>query len=261
MPRSASDHGLEFLLGFDGRVHHLEKGYWLKFEIARVTATTNRPHGLSYSFTLHAPDGTRLVGFDNARDVPARGSRFKRRDKSTDHWHRTEKDPGRPYEFKNAETLIDDFFDEVERVLRDRGIGLRRHENGSITEIEMRHAKVQSLQSLREEMRAVARGERPTAADAGKPSFNSVEAIVRLLTPDNRRLLALIRDRKPRSVAELVTMTGRAQPNLTRTLAKFEAAGFITMKTVGRRKAPSAAVKKILVEIDPYSDRDRLRVA
>ena len=87
MNRRASDHGLEFLLGFDGRIHHLEKGYWLKFEIARVTATTNRPHGLSYSFTLHAPGGTRLVGFDNAHDVPARGSRFKRRDKSTDHWH------------------------------------------------------------------------------------------------------------------------------------------------------------------------------
>jgi hypothetical protein len=38
------------------------------------------------------------------------------------------------------------------------------------------------------------------------------------------------------------------------------AVGFITMKTVGRRKAPRA-VKKIFVEIDPYSDRDRLRVA
>ncbi len=56
-------------------------------------------------------------------------------------------------------------------------------------------------------------------------------------------------------------MTGRAQPNLTRTLAKLEAAGFITMKTVGRRKAPSVAIKKIVVEIDPYSDHDRLRVA
>jgi hypothetical protein len=33
------------------------------------------------------------------------------------------------------------------------------------------------------------------------------------------------------------------------------------MKTVGRRRAPSAAVKKIVVEIDPYSDRDRTRVA
>src|SRR6266699_1780410 len=104
----------------------------------------------------------------------------------------------------------------------------------------MKHAKVQNLRALREEMKAVARGGRPAPAD--------------------RRLLALIRDRKPLSVAELVAMTGRAQPNLTRTLAKFEAARFITMQTVGRRKAPSAAVKKIVVEIDPYSDRDRLRV-
>lgn len=125
----------------------------------------------------------------------------------------------------------------------------------------MKNPKIQKLRSLREEMKAVARGNRPAPADAGKPSFSSVEAIVRLLTPDNRRLLALIRDRKPRSVAELAAMTGRAQPNLTRTLAKLEAVGFITMKAVGRRKTPSVAVKKIVVEIDPYSDRDRLRVA
>jgi predicted transcriptional regulator len=121
--------------------------------------------------------------------------------------------------------------------------------------------KIRSLRSLREEMKAVARGERPAPADAAKPSFNSVEAVVRLLTPDNRQLLAIIRDRKPRSVAELVQLTGRAQPNLTRTLAKLEAAGFITMKAVGRRKAPSASIKKIVVEIDPYSDSDRMRVA
>jgi predicted transcriptional regulator len=121
--------------------------------------------------------------------------------------------------------------------------------------------RVQSLRSLREEMKAVAAGHKPARADAAKPSFNSIDAVVRLLTPQNRRLLAIIRDRKPQSVAALVEMTGRAQPNLTRTLAKMEAAGFITMKAVGRRKAPSAAVKKITVEIDPYSDRDRLRVA
>ena len=121
--------------------------------------------------------------------------------------------------------------------------------------------KVQNLRSLREEMKAVARGERRTLADAAKPTFNSVDAMVRLLTPENRRLLALIRDRKPQSVAELVQMSGRAQPNLTRTLAKMESAGFITMKAVGRRKAPSVAVKKIIVEIDPYSDRDRMSVA
>jgi predicted transcriptional regulator len=125
----------------------------------------------------------------------------------------------------------------------------------------MRRMKVQNLRSLREEMKAVARGARSAPADARRPSFNSVAAVVRLLTPENRRLLTVIRDRKPQSVADLVQLTGRAQPNLTRTLAKFEAAGFITITTLGRRKAPSATVKRIVVEIDPYSDRDRMRVA
>jgi predicted transcriptional regulator len=121
--------------------------------------------------------------------------------------------------------------------------------------------KIQSLRSLRDEMKAVARGERAVPADAAKPSFNSVEAVVRLLTPENRALLAMIRDEKPQSVAELVRLSGRSQPNLTRTFAKLEAAGLITMKALGRRKTPSVAVKKIVVEIDPYSDHDRLRVA
>ena len=125
----------------------------------------------------------------------------------------------------------------------------------------MKTYKIQSLRSLREEMKAVARGERTAPADAAKLSFNSIEALVRLLTPQNRQLLGIIRDRKPSSVAELVQMTGRAQPNLTRTLAKLEAAGFIKMKAVGRRKAPSAAVRRIFVEIDPFSEHDRLRVA
>ena len=125
----------------------------------------------------------------------------------------------------------------------------------------MTKTKIQSLRSLREEMKAVARGERPAPVDAARPSFNSVEAVVRLLTPENRRLLALIRDRKPQSIAELAQMTGRAQPNLTRTLAKLEAAGFIRMKSNGRRRAPSAIAKKIVVEIDPYSNYDRLRIA
>ena len=89
----------------------------------------------------------------------------------------------------------------------------------------MTRYKIQSLASLEEEMRAVARGERKVPADAAKPNFNSVDALIRLLTPENRQLLALIRDRKPGSVAELAQIAGRAQPNLTRTLAKLEPPG------------------------------------
>lgn len=122
MPKRGAEHALEFLLAFNGRIHRYAGGYWLKFEITKAAASKERPHGLSYSFTLHGPDNRRLVGFDNAHSVPAKGARFKKRPKTTDHWHRTETDEGRPYEFRDAETLIDDFFDEVERVLKDRGI-------------------------------------------------------------------------------------------------------------------------------------------
>ncbi len=125
----------------------------------------------------------------------------------------------------------------------------------------MTNHKIQSLQSLRDEMKAIARGEKPAAADASQPSFNSVDAVIRLLTPGNRLLLAMIRDHKPRSVAELVKLSGRAQPNLTRTLAKLEAAGFVVMTAEGRRKAPTTTITKIIVEIDPYSDHDSLQVA
>ena len=122
--------------------------------------------------------------------------------------------------------------------------------------------RIQSLHELRDEMKAVARGQKPAPTDAAQPSFNSVEALVRLLTPENRRLLSLIRDRKPESMTELRTWTGRAQPNLSRTLAKLEAAGFVTMKPgSARRKVPRVRVHKITVEIDPCGERDHLQMA
>jgi hypothetical protein len=50
-------HALEFLLAFDGRTHWLDQGNRLKFEIHKGKATSERPHGLHYSLTLHDPDG------------------------------------------------------------------------------------------------------------------------------------------------------------------------------------------------------------
>ena len=124
MSDQPSEHTLEFLLAFDGRTHWYEGGYHIRFEIRPVAPTPERPHGLRYAFTLHDPDGRRLVGFDNAHGVRARGSQFRARPGAADHWHRTETDEGRPYRFKDAETLIEDFFKEVERVLAERGVSL-----------------------------------------------------------------------------------------------------------------------------------------
>ena len=127
------DHTLEFLLAFNGRVHWLASDYWIKFEIRRVEPGPERPHGLRYSFTLHDPKGDRLVGFDNAHSVPEPGSRFKAGPEAADHWHGTRNDEGRPYAFKDADTLLADFFSEVRRVLAEEGLSdrvVRIEENG-----------------------------------------------------------------------------------------------------------------------------------
>lgn len=81
--------------------------------------TEERPHGLSYSLTLHAPDGTRLVGLDNAHPVRARRGPGTRRHGQRDHRHRMRKI--RPYEYKDAATPLEDFWKEVDAVLKERG--------------------------------------------------------------------------------------------------------------------------------------------
>src|SRR5262245_20234081 len=115
------DHGLELLLDYDGRVHYLDGGYCMKFKISRTETTSERPHGLSYSFTLHDEYNHRVLGYDNAHAPQSQGKKGKGA-KVHDHWHRDENDKGRPYEFVDAATLLKDFFDECERVLEGRGI-------------------------------------------------------------------------------------------------------------------------------------------
>jgi predicted transcriptional regulator len=118
--------------------------------------------------------------------------------------------------------------------------------------------KIQNMKDLMTEMRAVARGEIPAPADAAEPSVESAEDLLRLLTPDNRRLLRTIRDERPQSVAELARLTNRAEPNLLRTLGKLEAFGLIEMRTVDRRRVPVAMLEKLFLEIDPYAVADRI---
>lgn len=124
-PQKPDPHTLEFLLAFDGRSHVLEYGEWLKFRVREVPVTVNRPHGLRYSFTLHAQNGQRLLGFDNAHPIREMLGSDAGGAVPYDHWHRSPSDPGRPYDFVSVEKLLMDFFAEVERVLRERGVSDR----------------------------------------------------------------------------------------------------------------------------------------
>ncbi|TCG02804.1 hypothetical protein BZM27_53140, partial [Paraburkholderia steynii] len=56
------DPGMDTLLVMDGEVFTLDATgqLWVKFEATRCTVTTERPHGLRYSLTLHDETGARL---------------------------------------------------------------------------------------------------------------------------------------------------------------------------------------------------------
>jgi len=110
--------GLDYLLGLDGNIEvQNDDGYWVKMEVSRVAVTVERPHGIKYSLTLHAPDNTRLIGFDNAHGVKPgvhAGKKYP-----YDHQHRHVKDDGVLYEFDTAYQLLSDFYAEVDRVLKE----------------------------------------------------------------------------------------------------------------------------------------------
>ncbi len=120
--------------------------------------------------------------------------------------------------------------------------------------------RIQSFSSLRDEMIAVARGERKAPPHAAEPSVHSADVIARLLTPQNRQLMVAIREHRPASVAQLALLTERAPSNLIRTLDKLVAAGLVHYEADGRRKAPRTMTGKVVIEIDPFSDVDTVRV-
>lgn len=116
------DGGLSYLLDLDDEVQvQNEQGYWVKFEVSVVERTPYRPHGIKYSLTLHDPDGNRIMGFDNAHAVKPIGSHFKHVGKRYpfDHRHRHAQDEGVLYEFDTATRLLMDFYEEVDRVLKE----------------------------------------------------------------------------------------------------------------------------------------------
>jgi hypothetical protein len=84
------DRGLDALLDLDRQVFVVDPAgkHWVKFVIKRVEPSPDRLHGLSYSLSLHAENGERLVGFDNAHLVKPTTGPAGRSGRRRDHKHR-----------------------------------------------------------------------------------------------------------------------------------------------------------------------------
>ena len=113
----APDPTLDTLLDLDGQVLVVDPdgGHWVRFVVTRVPPSLEKPHGLDYSLTLHGPDGERLVGFANAHRVGR-----QRRGEPHDHRHRLR--TVEAYDYRDAATLLSDFWAAVDAVLRQRGV-------------------------------------------------------------------------------------------------------------------------------------------
>lgn len=114
------DHGLAVLLDLDGQIIEQEAGYWIKIEARLVEASEAVPHRIRYSLTLHDLHGTRVLGYDNAHPVK-RPKKFKYagQRRAYDHRLRAAKDKGVFYSFQSPQQLLEDFFADVARVLKE----------------------------------------------------------------------------------------------------------------------------------------------
>ncbi len=79
----------------------------------------------------------------------------------------------------------------------------------------------------------------------------SPEAMVKLLSPANLRLLSILAKRKPRSVQALADLTGRKQASVSRTLKRLAEAGIVAMsRGKGRELRPELVATRVQLEID-----------
>ena len=114
------DPGMSTLLDLHGQVLDQGGGYWIKIEAWRVQRSPHIPQGVRYALTLHEPYGKRILGYDNAHAVkPPKRLKFAGHRLTYDHQHRHISDQGVPYAFQDAYQLLADFFQEVDRVLKE----------------------------------------------------------------------------------------------------------------------------------------------
>ncbi len=111
------DHGLDALLSLDGEVFPMDNGFWTKFEVWQVSPSTEIPHGIRYSLTLHDAHNLRIYGIDNAHAIKPTRKKYGAKKYTWDHMHK--RNLVFNYEFESAGQLIVDFWQGVEEAIEE----------------------------------------------------------------------------------------------------------------------------------------------
>ena len=107
---------------------------------------------------------------------------------------------------------------------------------------------IMSKKAYRERTTAIARGEYVPREDEPKIWFESLQSMAQVLSNENRELLKVILEKKPKSLAELEAMTGRKKPNLSRTLRTLERYGIVKLHKERNRTVPEVLATEFRVE-------------
>jgi hypothetical protein len=114
---------LELRLALDGAEFEMAPSVIVEFTARQAERSPARPHGISYALVMRPKEGgAPWLRFDNAHAVENPGGAYRRKRREYDHWHRTQKDKGRPYEFTTAAQLLEDFWREAKRTLDEKNI-------------------------------------------------------------------------------------------------------------------------------------------
>lgn len=98
-----------------------------------------------------------------------------------------------------------------------------------------------TLTDLREEMRAVARGDR-------KPSPRPAAPLLTALTGEAMEILELLIREHPPTIAAIADRTGRAQPNVSRSLQRLAALGLVRLTRNGREVTPEPIAGSLRID-------------
>jgi len=112
-----NDPGLLTLLDLDGEIFPMDNGFWTKIDAKMVMQSDRIPHGIRYSLTLHNKSNLRVLGYDNAHGFKVGRKGFRAKITKWDHKHEGAR--VKPYVFQGAGQLLEDFWDDVERITED----------------------------------------------------------------------------------------------------------------------------------------------
>ena len=109
---------------------------------------------------------------------------------------------------------------------------------------------IASIADMKARTMAIARGELKPKAGDPKIWFLSTESLVRVLSDQNRNLLATIRETEPKSLTDLASSTGRKVSNVSRTLKTMERYGIVTLlRNSQGRVVPRVPYDSVVVDL------------